>query len=152
MELRYECCIPAQPAKGGHWGDRSEWTQTRRGRWARKAPAAEDPKIPDHRLPHYDCFHLYVRREPHLGASTLEGGTSSTVLPPQSTAGFLHHAPNLLYGPGQAHDQILSWPDRRHRGLQHEMRHVLERLLVTNWRREQLSRVLMAWLLLTALA
>ena len=117
-----------------------------------KTPAAEDPKIPDHRFPHYDCFHLYVRREPHLGASTLKGGTSSTILPTQSTAGVLHLAPNLLYGPGQAHDQILRWADRRHRGLQHEMRHVLGRLLVTNWRREQLSRVLMAWLLLTALA
>ena len=161
---------PPRPATGGRGGELAGWSQSRNGKWTRRASAEKAWGIPDHWFPRYECYHHYVLREPSLDTSlpgrgryvcyhhyvlrdpsldtSLPGrGSASVNAPPRPTTHGLRSGPDLLYGPSRALDEILMWADQRHRGRGHEMRHVVGLLLATNRRREQLSRALMAWLL-----
>ena len=138
---------PPRPATGGRGGELAGWSQSRNGKWTRRASAEKAWGIPDHWFPRYECYHHYVLREPSLDTSLPGRGSASVNAPPRPTTHGLKSGPDLLYGPCRAFDEILMWADRRHRGMGHEMRHVVGILLATNRRREQLSRALMAWLL-----
>ena len=63
----------------------------------------------------------------------------------------LLHCPNISLGPVRACTLLTrNYDPWQHRSPLHELRFVLGALLGTNWRRELLGRVLLAWLLLAS--
>ena len=141
------CDTPALPTGKERQGDLGGWAQSERGDWTRTPIAKDVWEIPDHWFPRFSCFRHFALKEPPAGPSLAGDDSARIGRPARPPAGVHRFAPNLLYGPKQALAEILMWDVRRHRGKGHEMRHVVGLMMAANWRREQLSRLLMAWLL-----